>query len=157
MKIASTFGAVLVAYIFLFGTKHADAFDLALDASIGSLAPKDDISSPNLDFSGHIWYKFDQMVFFGVSSGIQTMGSNRHIPLMGAAEIRLPIGGQILPIVTGDVGYQLGDDPQFAWRAGGGLDIKNGDRSSLLLLGGYQRFRNLGAFYYLRAGLSLEF
>lgn len=135
----------------------AFALDLALDASVGALVPREEFSEPNLDFSGHLWYKFDQMVFLGVSSGIQTMSSDRHIPLMAAAWVRLPIGGQILPVATGDIGYQLGDDPQFAWRAGGGLDIKNGDRTSLLVLAGYERFWRLGGFYYLRGGLLLEF
>lgn len=137
--------------------KPVRAFDLALDASVGALMPKGEFGSPNLDFSGHLWYKFDQMVFFGASSGIQTIGENRHIPLMGAAWIRLPLGGQILPVATGDIGYQLGDDPQFAWRLGGGLDIKNGDRTSLLVLAGYERFAKLGGYYYIRGGLLLEF
>lgn len=137
--------------------KPVMAFDLALDASVGALMPKGEFGSPNLDFSGHLWYKFDQMVFFGASSGIQTIGKDRHIPLMGAAWIRLPLGGQILPVATGDIGYHLGDDPQFAWRVGGGLDIKNGDRTSLLVLSGFERFARLGGYYYIRGGLLLEF
>lgn len=146
-----------VVLLLCLGVTRLPALDLALDASLGALVPRGEWSNPNLDFSGHLWYKFDQMVFFGASSGIQTMGEDRHIPLMGAAWIRLPLGGQILPVATGEIGYHLGDDPQFAWRAGGGLDIKNGDRTSLLVLAGYQRFRNLGGYVYLRGGLLLEF
>lgn len=129
----------------------------SLDATVGALSPTNSIASANLDFSAHLWYKFDQMVFFGVGSGIQSMDDERHFPLLGSLWVRIPFGGQILPVATGDIGYSLGDSPQFLWKAGGGLDIKNGDYSSLLIMAGYQSFQQLGGHFYLRGGLLLEF
>lgn len=148
--------ALLIGMVFSFSTP-ANATGIAMDASVGSLMPAGQFSDPNLDFTGHLWYKFDQMVFFGASSGIQTMGRDRHIPMLASMWLRLPFGGQILPVGTADWGYHFGDAPQFVWKLGGGLDIKNGDRSSILVLGGYQKFRDLGGYYYMRAGLLLEF
>jgi hypothetical protein len=148
-------------YLFLLSvyllTGLSFARGLALDASIGSVTKSDDILSSNLDVSAHLWYKFDQMIFVGGSSGIQMIGDYRHIPALGSVWLRLPFGGRVLPVATADAGYNFGDDPQFVWRGGGGLDIKNGDRSSILVLGGYERFAKLGGHYYLRAGFLLEF
>jgi len=146
-----------VFLIFALGFSSIHASGIALDASLGAISPRSSLTDANLDFAGHLWYKFDQMLFLGVGSGIQTMGSDRHFPLLGSLELRLPFGGQVLPIATGDIGANIGDDPQYVWRAGGGFDIKNGDRTSILLLAGYQSFHKLGGHIYARAGLLLEF
>lgn len=151
---ACVVGALLLACAPL----QAKAPSIALDATVGVLSPSADFpESAHLDFTAHLWYPFDQMVFFGVGSGIQQIGGSKQIPIVGSAQVRLPIGGQILPFVSGDVGHSVGEDAQFQWRAGGGLDIKNGDRSSLIVAGGYQSFAELGGHYYLRGGLLLEF
>ena len=43
------------------------------------------------------------------------------------------------------------------WRAGGGFDIKNGDYSSILLMGGFQFLEDRGKGYvYLQAGILVE-
>ncbi len=137
---------------------HAKPPVFALDATVGSLIPTEDFPVPHhLDFTAHAWYPFDQMVFLGIGSGIQQLGSSKQIPLLASLSVRLPIGGQFLPFASGDMGHSLGEDSQFQWRAGGGLDIKNGDYSSLLVAAGYESFAKLGGHYYLRGGLLLEF
>jgi len=150
--------AIITLSLCLFGNAQAKAPSVAFDATLGTLFPKEDFpSEAHLDFTAHLWYPFDQMVFLGIGSGIQQIGANKQIPIVASASVRLPIGGQILPFVSGDVGHSVGEDAQFQWRAGGGLDIKNGDRSSLLVAGGYQSFAELGGHFYLRGGLLLEF
>jgi hypothetical protein len=145
---------ILLLISFVFTCAQAE---LGLSATLGSISPKHNFSDLHLDFNGNLWYQFDQMVFLGAGSGIQTFGGEQYIPALGSIFMRLPIGGQILPVATGDIGYSFGSESQSLWRAGGGFDIKNGDRSSLLLLGGYQSFAKFGAYVYLRAGLLLEF
>jgi hypothetical protein len=149
---------VVLALLWLCVAGWAKAPSIAMDVSVGTLVPKEDFpSAAHLDFSGHLWYPFDQMVFLGIGSGIQQIGGSKQIPIVASTSVRLPIGGQILPFLSGDVGHSVGEDAQFQWRAGGGLDIKNGDRSSLIVAGGYQSFADLGGFFYLRGGLLLEF
>jgi hypothetical protein len=136
----------------------------ALSLQVGSLVAAEDIDENNLDFSGNLWYQFDQMVFLGIGSGIQQFGKSKHIPLMGSLFLRLPFGGQALPFISGDWGYLSGKYGQFIWRAGGGCDLKLGDSSSLLFSGGIQEFSKPikakhanTSSYYLKAGLLLEF
>ncbi|HSQ41881.1 MAG TPA: hypothetical protein VLM37_06355 [Fibrobacteraceae bacterium] len=146
----------MIVSLLLFSTSMGLARTIALDVSVGAISPKQDFPEPHLDFTGHLWYPFDQMVFLGLGSGIQNMGDDRHIPLLGSISVRFPIGRQILPVATGDFGYDFGDDPQRVWRGGFGLDIKNGDRSSLLFLVGCENFAQLGFHWYVRGGLLLE-
>jgi hypothetical protein len=43
------------------------------------------------------------------------------------------------------------------WRAGGGIDLKNGDYSSILLMSGYEFQEHSGKGYvYLQAGILVE-
>lgn len=133
------------------------AGEIALDASFGSISPRQGFPDPHFDMTVHGWYKFDQMVFLGLGGGLQGSKEGNLFPLLVSGWIRLPFGGQLLPVATGDVGYTLGADKQFLWRAGGGFDLKNGDRTSLLFLGGYQSIRKAQAQFYLRAGILLEF
>ena len=60
------------------------------------------------------------------------------MPLSISLRVRLLIGRTILPIATGDFGYMFGKDDQMFWRAGAGLDIKNGDRTSIIISSGNQ-------------------
>jgi hypothetical protein len=143
--------------VFLVLCASAAQADWAIDATLGSRKPIPHRQF-HLDFTSHIWYKFDQMVFLGIGSGVMKYGGEQEYPLLASTQIRLPIGGQVLPVVTGDWGYVLGNERYFMWRAGGGLDIKNGDRSSLLVQAGYQSAApRWHSAVYLRAGLLLEF
>jgi hypothetical protein len=110
-----------------------------------------------LAYSGGLYLKFDDMVLLGAHSGIGSAAGPSSIPVAGSALVRLPLGRVVLPFATGDLGWVFDDeDPGFLTRAGGGLDIKNGRYSSLLLLGGYETVSGL-AGWYARAGLLLEF
>jgi len=146
--------SVLCGLLFLVAS--VSAFPVALDASVGGLEPDTKFSSPDLDVAAHLWYQFDQMVFIGGGGGLQMIGKDKQYPALGSLWVRIPFGGRTLPVATGDIGYDFGHDAQFVWRGGGGLDIKNGDHSSILLLGGYESFQKLGGHFYLRVGLLLE-
>ena len=147
--------AILFVCALTFSATKAEAF--TLDVQGGVVNAVSDITSFNLNVFGHIWFPIDQMVFFGIGSGYNELDNVGYIPVMASAWIRLPIGGQTLPVATGDIGYAFGDDHQMIWRAGGGFDIKNGDYSSILLMGGYQFLEERGRGYvYLQAGILVE-
>ena len=61
-----------------------------------------------------------------------------------------------MPVATFDFGYAFGDESQMIWIVGGGLDIKLGRYSSILVLSGYQNLKKSGDLIYLRCGLLLE-
>ena len=111
----------------------------------------------NIDFAGHVWKQFDQMVFLGVGSGVQQFGNLKSYPTVASAMVRLPFGGQLLSFLNGEWGYDLGDKAQAVYRLGGGLDLKNGDRSSLMAFAGYQKYDKERGYMYVRLGLLLEF
>ena len=118
------------------------------------------ISEPtkfNLNIYGHWWYAIDQMVFLGIGSGYQDIDNVSLVPLSASAWIRLPIGSQVLPVATGDFGYLIGSNHQLFWKAGGGMDIKNGDHTSILVMSGYQFLQHDGkGYFYMQAGLLIE-
>ena len=133
----------------------ASAF--TMDVQGGVVNHVSELGKFNLNVYGHWWYPIDQMLFFGIGSGYQEIDNVGLIPLSGSLWVRLPIGSQVLPVATGDVGYLFGSDHQLFWRTGGGLDIKNGDYSSILLMGGYQFLDHAGKGYvYLQAGILVE-
>ena len=110
-----------------------------------------------MSFYGHWWYPIDQMLFVGVGGGYQELDNVGYVPLSGSLWVRLPIGRQVLPVATGDIGYMIGKRHQMFWRAGGGIDIKNGDLSSILVMGGYQFLNHVGHGYiYFHAGILVE-
>ena len=99
---------------------------------------------------------FDNQTLIGVQTGQGTIAGSNSIPIAADAMIRLPLGRIVLPVVTGSIGVAVGHkDPDFLWRGGGGFDIKNGRRSSLLLLGAYERLGSLSGWLG-RAGFLLE-
>jgi hypothetical protein len=131
--------------------------DISLKATFGSLLHRSDFNGPHLDLEGSVYYQFDQQTFVGITSGYQKPNNEVIIPLLASAFVRLPLGGKAMPLISGDVGFATGDVNAFMWRAGGGIDLKNGDRSSLLLLVGFQQISNHYSSYYIRGGLLLEF
>lgn len=133
----------------------ANAF--TMDVQGGVVNHVSDITEFNLNVFGHFWFPIDQMLFVGLGSGYQEIDNVSLIPVTASAWIRLPIGGQTLPVATGDWGYLIGVDHQMFWRVGGGFDIKNGDYSSILLMGGYEFLDHDGKGYvYIQAGVLLE-
>ncbi len=133
------------------------ALDFAMDATMGTVNSTKTKSQSNIDFSGHLWHQWDQMVLLGIGGGVQQFGKQKHYPATLSAMLRLPIGGQMLPVVTGDWGYAFGQGNEYLYKAGGGFDLKLGDSSSILGLLGYQNNSKSGAYLYARAGILLEF
>ena len=134
--------------------------DVAFSATAGSFTEVGDgWDGFNHDYSATVWHVFDQMVLFGVTAGMQIDGGVHQFPLLASLYVRLPLGRQLLPVATGDFGWVFGDGAnECAWRVGGGLDLKLGDRSSLLLLAGSQMGLDaLPTRAYLRGGILLEF
>ena len=147
----------LTAIIFALAFVAVPANALTLDAQGGFCNRVSRMRDFNMSFYGHLWYPIDQMVFAGVGIGYQELDNVGLMPLSGSLWVRLPIGRTILPIATGDFGYLFGKDNQMFWRAGGGLDIKNGDNSSIIISTGYQFLNHSGeGYWYLQAGILIE-
>jgi cellulose synthase/poly-beta-1,6-N-acetylglucosamine synthase-like glycosyltransferase len=129
---------------------------LTMDLSVGALttAPKPDRA--NISLGGHLWLPIDQMIFIGAGGYYQEIDKTIFIPVTGSVWIRLPIGKQVLPLIIADYGYAVGSDHQFVWSAGLGIDIKNGDYSSLILMAGYQKLKKKDDYFYIRAGFLIE-
>ncbi len=149
--------SLLAALCILSATPSESAADVGATFEIGTLNPTEHLGHFNLDIDGHLWYRFDQMVFFGIGSGYTDIGDSYYVPLTGAVWLRLPFGSTVLPVFTGDYGYAFGNDKRLIWRLGGGFDIKNGDRSSLVVTAGYKKLSKRGGYIYLHGGLLLEF
>lgn len=128
---------------------------LGLLAGVGASHPSP--SEAHLAFTGGLFYAFDQQTLLGIQSGRQILRGEEMVPLLGSVYLRLPLGRIVMPVATGDWGYAYGDERAagFLWRAGGGFDIRNGRRSSILLLAGYEE-RGFYSDVYTRAGLLLE-
>ncbi|MFC1584932.1 hypothetical protein ACFL5V_05245 [Fibrobacterota bacterium] len=121
--------------------------------AVGAAAGMSHDPSVSFAYSVYLYYKFDEQVMLGLNSGQQQQG----IPVLGSVYMRLPLGSVFMPVATGDLGYFMHDqDSGLLWKAGGGIDWKNGERSSILLLGGYEK-KGAEANIYSRLGLLLEF
>lgn len=147
-----------VILLLVFGSFFAENSHalLTLDASFGGLTAYPDPDGIHVNLGGHFWIPIDQMLFVGLGADYQEIGSEYFVPLTGSAWLRLPIGTHLMPVVTGDFGYAVGSNPQFVWQAGGGLDLKNGDNSSIIIIAGYQRLKKTGNYFYIRAGFLIE-
>jgi hypothetical protein len=147
----------LTAVIFALAFVATPASAFTMDAQGGICNSVSHMGDFNMSFYGHLWYPIDQMVFAGVGVGYEELDNVGYIPVSGSLWVRLPIGRTVLPIATGDFGYMFGKDDQMFWRAGGGLDIKNGDRTSIIVSTGYQFLNHSGEGYrYLQAGILIE-
>ena len=148
---------ILTAILFALAFTVIPANAFTMDVQAGVVNHVSEITEFNLNIYGHLWYRIDQMLFVGVGSGYQEIDNVGLVPVSASAWIRLPMGGQTLPVVTGDIGYLIGSDHQLFWRTGGGLDIKNGDYSSIMLMGGYEFLELDGkGFISLQAGILIE-
>ncbi len=147
----------LTAIIFTLAFVAVPANAFTMDAQGGICNRVSSMGDFNMSFYGHLWYPIDQMVFAGLGVGYEELDNVGYIPVSGSLWVRLPIGRTVLPVATGDFGYMFGKDDQMFWRAGGGLDIKNGDRTSIIVSTGYQFLNNSGeGFWYLQAGILIE-
>jgi hypothetical protein len=145
----------VILFTLVFTALPANAF--TMDVQAGVVNHVSELSKFNLNIYGHLWYRIDQMLFVGIGSGYQEIDNTGLVPVSAGLWIRLPIGGQVLPVLTGDIGYLIGSEHQLFWKTGGGFDIKNGDYSSILLMGGYEFLDHSGKGYaYIQAGILVE-
>ncbi len=145
------------AFLFALAFAVIPANAFTMDVQGGVVNHVSEIKNFNLNVYGHLWYPIDQMLFFGIGTGYQEIDNVGLVPVSGALWVRLPIGSQILPVATGDLGYLIGSDHQLFWKVGGGLDIKNGDYSSILVMSGYEFLDHAGKGYlYVQAGILVE-
>ena len=148
---------ILITLLFALAFVATPASAFTMDAQGGICNRVSHMSDFNMSFYGHLWYPIDQMVFAGVGVGYEELDNVGYVPVSGSLWVRLPIGRTILPVATGDFGYMFGKDDQMFWRAGGGLDIKNGDRTSIIVSTGYQFLNHSGeGYWYLQAGILIE-
>ena len=148
---------ILITLLFALAFVAVPANALTVDAQGGICNRVSHMGDFNMSFYGHLWYPIDQMVFAGLGVGYQELDNVGFVPLSGSLWVRLPIGRTVLPVATGDFGYMFGKDDQMFWRAGAGLDIKNGDNSSIIVSAGYQFLNHSGHGYvYFQAGLLIE-
>ncbi len=100
-------------------------------------------------------YRIDQMVAAGVAAGYEGIPTHGAGSLTSRLQVRLPFGRQAMPYLQAEAGAGIRpvlEDSYFLWKMGGGVDLKLGDRSSLIAEAGWQTFgRYLG-----RIGLLLE-
>jgi len=127
---------------------------LSLTGYVGGSTPWSDMDAlPS--WSVHGLWRIDQMVAAGVGAGYISMPGTDVAETSSRLQVRLPLGRQLMPFLEGEAG--LGIRPVltesiFLWRFGGGLDLKLGDKSSLLFgFGSQQHDRAYG-----RIGLLLE-
>ena len=111
----------------------------------------------NFGYNVAVYDKLDDQVLVGVETGQGVAQDASAVPILAAAYIRLPIGRAIVPVATGGLGYALFSPVSgLMWRGGGGLDIRNGRHSSVLIGSEYEGYANYGGGIVIRAGLLLE-
>lgn len=143
---------LLAAVLALAGTAGAGNF--SVEALVGTASPTR-WWDPATNWSGHLLYRFDQMVLFGPGIGYEGATGKPSGMADAKLQVRLPVGRQLLPYLSGEAGAALRphiEDSWFLWRLGGGLDLKLGDRSSLLAEGGWTALER----WYVRGGLLLD-
>ena len=149
------FRHAMISSVFLaaFSATSAQAFPVLI-GSLGAVS-RDHFQGGRFAWSAGLLFKFDEQILLGAQSGQGTVGAPGSIPALGSLMVRLPLGRIVLPVAVGDVGYAFSDNPGFLWRGGGGFDIRNGRRSSFLVLGGYEGHASRSGWFG-RFGLLLE-
>ena len=97
----------------------------------------------------------NEMVLFGPGIGYEGLAGRPGVMADAKLQVRLPVGRALMPYLAVETGAGFRphwEDTYFLWRAGGGLDLKLGDRSSLLAEGGWTDYHR----YYMRLGLLLD-
>lgn len=127
---------------------------LTLTGYVGGSTPAGDME-PEPSWSVHALWRIDQMVAAGVGAGYVAMPGTDVAEVSSRLQVRLPLGSQLMPFVEGESGVGLRpvlEESMFLWRFGGGLDLKLGDKSSLIAGGGIMARGRI----YGRLGLLLE-
>ena len=146
----------LLIFCFM-GASAACARPFTMDLQGGVVNHVSELSKFNLNVFGHWWYPIDQMFFVGVGSGYQEIDNESLVPVSASFWMRVPVGIHVMPVMLADWGYLIGKHHQLFWRTAGGVDIKSGDHSSIMVTGGYQFLDNFGKGYvFLQAGVLVE-
>ena len=128
----------LPTILFLLLIPPASTAAAVLTGTLGANS-RDPFRGGHFGYSVGLYGKFDGQTLVGIQSGQGTVTGSGSIPILAHALVRLPLGRVVMPVATGGLGYALDADyPGFLWQAGGGLDVRNGRRSSLLALGAYE-------------------
>lgn len=133
----------------------ASARGFLVEGFVNAASPEDawDFRS---DWSVHGLAQLDQMVAAGLGFGYEAVPAHPAGLIDSRLQVRLPLGRQALPYLDVEAGAGLRpmlEDSYFAWKMGGGMDLKLGDRSSILVGMGKAVFGR----WYARIGLLLEF
>jgi hypothetical protein len=132
----------------------ASANGVSLEGMVGETSPRGGWA-PRTNWSVHALYRFDQMVLFGPGVGYEGFAGRPGIMADAKLQVRLPLGRALMPYLAVETGAGFRphwEDTYYLWRAGGGLDLKLGDRSSLLAEGGWSDDHRT----YMRLGLLLD-
>lgn len=125
-----------------------------LTGYVGGSTPGGDMD-PGPSWSIHALWRIDQMVAAGVGGGYVSLPGTDVTEVSSRLQVRLPVGSQLMPFVEGESGVGMRpvlEESIFLWRFGGGLDLKLGDKSSLIAGGGIMARGRV----YARLGLLLE-
>jgi len=132
----------------------AGAKGMSFTGYVGGSTPWGEMD-PSAGWSVHALWRIDQMVAAGVGAGYVVLPGTDAAEVSSRLQVRLPVGKQIMPFADGEAGVGIRpvlEESMFLWRFGGGIDLKLGDRSSLLVgVGSMARARAYG-----RVGLLLE-
>lgn len=134
-------------------TQLAAAKGLNVTSMLGPHSPQGEWD-PSVSWDAHALWTVDQMVMAGPGVGYEG-GPGAYLPVTAKLMVRLPAGRQAMPYVDGELGVAVRDvlsESFLAWKFGAGIDQKLGDRSSILVGGGFQTHEQ----FYLRVGLLLE-
>lgn len=127
---------------------------VSLTGYVGGSTPWGEMD-PAAGWSVHALWRIDQMVAAGLGAGYVVLPGTDAAETSSRLQVRLPLGKQIMPFLEGEAGVGIRpvlEESMFLWRFGGGVDLKLGDRSSLLVgMGSMARSRAYG-----RVGLLLE-
>ena len=143
---------IFVLLLALSGTSRAGGY--SVEGMVGTASYRD-WWDHHANWSIYLMRDFDQMVLFGPGIGYEGAAGKPAGMATGKLQVRLPLGRQLLPYLSGEAGAALRphiEDSWFLWRVGGGADLKLGDRSSLLAEGGVAALDR----WYARLGLILD-
>lgn len=140
--------------VLLVATAALQAKGITLTGYVGGSSPRGEME-PEPAWSIHALWRIDQMVAAGIGAGYVTIPGTDVAETSSRLQVRLPLGRQLMPFVEGEAGLGLRpvlEETIFLWRFGGGLDLKLGDKSSLVAGGGIMARDRM----YARLGLLLE-
>lgn len=143
-----------LAFLLLVISAGVSAKSWLLEGFVSSGTPRGEWQ-PRMSWSVHGLAELDQMVAAGFGIGYEAVPTRPAGLFDARMQVRLPVGRQVLPYLDVESGIGIRpvlEDSYLMWKLGGGLDLKLGDRSSLLAGAGVAAVGRM----YGRLGLLLE-